>query len=337
MTAFEKHKADIARAVEAKGEIRILAPIPGTSLVGIEVPTETRTSVQLGKEHLRMGTLSLPIGQTVHGEVIYSKLNEMPHLLIAGATGAGKSVLLHTIITAITKQIKPDELKLILIDPKRVELSAFAKLKHLHGGKITYEYGPAIMILKGLIQEMEERYKMLEKVGKRDITEYNGIAGAKGIEKLPYIVLVIDEFGDLILQGKAFERKKKKERSLGNIVNRAQTEVMARQMAKMGLKYRPSIEDEDEMTVEEMIARLAAMARAVGIHLIISTQRPSIDVVTGLIKANFPTRIALTTSSATDSKVILGEEGAEKLTGKGDLLFMSPGANGRQRLQGFMI
>lgn len=335
MGSFEKHKADIARAIEAKGEIRILAPIPGTSLVGIEVGNDTRSAVVLSKEHFSKGTLSLPIGVTVSGEIVRALLDEMPHLLVAGTTGSGKSVLLDAIITTLTKQMTPDQLRLILIDPKRVELVKFAKVKHLHGGKIAYEYNDAMLILAGLADEMEARYKLLEKKGQRNIKEYNAHMHASKQAELPYIVAVVDEFADLILQGKAIEKKKKKDRSMQNIATRVQVEAMARQFAKMGLTFKPRLDDDEERTVEELITRLAAMARAVGIHLIIATQRPSVDVITGLIKANFPTRIALTTASATDSKVILGQEGAEKLGGKGDMLFMHPG-HGIVRLQGLL-
>lgn len=333
MTTILKHKADIARAIEAKGEIRILAPIPGTSLVGVEVENAVRTAAMLGKEHLVPGTLSIPVGLTVQGDAVKAKLDEMPHLLIAGATGSGKSILIHSILTALTKQMKPAEMQLILIDPKRVELRAFAKAKHLHGGKIAYEYADSVMLLNGLVQEMERRYKLLETWDKRDIGEYNW---GKDKEKLPYIVTVIDEFADLILQGKQIEKKKKSSKSLQRIATRVRVEKMAREFAKMGLAYKPSVEDDEIPPADELIVRLAAMARAVGIHLIIATQRPSVDVISGLIKANFPTRIALTVSSPTDSKVILGEEGAEKLAGKGDMLFMHPGSGGKVRLQGFL-
>lgn len=335
MSVFEKHRADIQRAIEAKTDIRILAPIPGTDLVGVEVAAAVRTASNLTNDHLTQDTMMIPIGMTVHGEVTKVSLTDMPHILIAGATGSGKSVLLHSFITALTKQMRPDKMQLILIDPKRVELVAFRNVKHLHGGKIAYEYGDALLILKGLKDEMERRYKLLEKEKCRDIKEYNKKQNSV-IRDLPYIVLVIDEFADLMLQGKAIERKKKSKQSMKNIVKRVQVEKMARQFAKMGMGFEPQFDEEDDATADEMIVRLAAMARAVGIHLIIATQRPSIDVITGLIKANFPTRIALTTASATDSKVILGVPGAEKLAGKGDMLFMHPGG-GVIRLQGFLV
>lgn len=332
MSTIEKHKADIALAIAAKGEIRILAPIPGTALVGVEVPNETRTSIAMDKSYLVPGTLSIPIGMDIHGEVLKKQLNEMPHLLIAGTTGSGKSVLLHTAIIALTKQNKPEALHLILIDPKRVELLAFKSLKHLKGGKIIYKYQEAIIALTAAVDEMEKRYEMLEEAKCRDLQEYN----TKAEKKLPWIVIVIDEFADLMLQGKAEEKKLKKKQSIDHAARRAAAEVMAKQMAKMGMTYKPTITEDADASAEDLIVRLAQMARAVGIHLIIATQRPSVDVITGLIKANFPTRIALTTASAVDSKIILGEDGAEKLNGKGDMLLMTPSMP-RTRLQGFMI
>lgn len=332
MTTLLKHKSDIARAIEAKGEIHILAPIPGTSLIGVEVPREERTEVKLSKEHLTPNTLTIPIGVDIHGAPVKVALNEMPHLLIAGATGSGKSVLLNATITALTKQLKPEKMQMILIDPKRVELSHFKNLKHLKGGKIAYEYDDALLILKGLTDEMEERYKEFEKHGVRDIGEYH-----KKYSGMPYIVVVIDEFADLMLQGRQAGRKQKKKGKLETVAQVEYVKQNARRFAKMGLKFNADIDVTDELNAEELITRLAQMARATGIHLIIATQRPSVNVITGLIKANFPTRIALTTASPIDSEIILGERGAEKLTGKGDMLFMHPGATGRQRLQGFLV
>lgn len=333
MATVKKHKDDIARALEAKGEVRIIAPIPGTSLIGIEIENEKREIVKLSPKHLKPGTLSVPIGIDVHGESVCIPLSEMPHLLVAGSTGSGKSVFLHNVITALTKQMVPDDLHLVLIDPKRVELVAFAKSKHLRGGKIIYRYDNAMTMLRGIDREMENRYELLEAASKRDIGEYNEIAK----KKMSYIVIVIDEFADLILQGKSAEKRNKRMRSAENAVRRVEVEKMARQFAKLGIHYRPSIEDEDDREAEELIARIAAMARATGIHLVIATQRPSVDIITGVIKANFPTRIALTTSSPTDSVVILGVPGAEKLAGKGDMLLMSPAVKGLQRLQGFAL
>lgn len=301
MSIFEKHKADIMRAIEAKSEIRILAPIPGTDMVGIEAPNESRTIVRLTDEHLTPNTLNIPIGVNVNGEVIKAPLNEMPHLLIAGSTGSGKSILLHSIITALIKQMKTKDMKLVLIDPKRVELVAFAKASHLRGKKVIYDHPDVVRELENAVNTMERRYKKLEDAGCRDIKEYN----EKHENKMNYIVIVMDEFADFMIRSKMKKRKNDKTENLAD--------------------------------VELLLVRLAQMARATGIHLIIATQRPSVDVISGLIKSNFPTRIALTTASATDSRVILGEDGAEKLTGKGDLLFMHPGNSGKIRLQGFLI
>ena len=344
MTTITKHKDDIARAIEAKGNIKILAPIPGTALVGVEVPNEVRTAVYLKPEYFTPGTLMLPIGVTVQGEVIKELLNEMPHLLVAGATGAGKSILLHTILTALTIQMHHTKMHLILIDPKRVELTAFAKVKHLQGRKVVVEYEDALKCLLELVDEMEIRYKMLEHSGKRDIAEYNAIKETKKDKKLikdfemPYIVTVIDEFADLILQSRIKEKTKKGKGSLKNIANKKYVEEMAKKSAKRGKQFNTEeMEIKDEITLEEAIVRLAQMGRAVGIHLIIATQSPRVEVITGMIKANFPTRIALTTASHIDSEVILGKPGAEKLTGKGDMIFQHPARQGEVRLQGFLI
>lgn len=342
MSTILKHKQDIAKAIESTGDVKILAPIPGTALVGIEVPRAERTFIKLGKKDFIKGTLSIPIGVDVYGQTVMTPLDDMPHLLIAGATRTGKSVFLSNAITALTKQLKKEELQMILIDPKRVELAQFKKLPHLKGTGIVYEYEDSMYILKSLVREMERRYKLLEEREVRDITEYNKdeMTRAPQYRKpLPYIVTVIDEFADLMAQGKAFEKKKKKKDSLSSAVSRIYVEKMARKYAKIGAKMDIDefMLEDDHASVEELITRLAAMARAVGIHLIIATQRPSVDVITGLIKANFPTRISFTTSSAIDSKVILGKDGAEKLNGKGDMIYMHPGSKGEQRLQGFLI
>lgn len=365
MGKFAKYKSDIARAIEAKGDIRILAPIPGTTLVGVEVANEERTPIKLTKKHFTMGTLNIPIGADVHGVATTLPLNEMPHLLIAGASGSGKSVVIHSILTALSKQMTPDMLHLTLIDPKRVELVAFKNLKHLHGNKIIYEYEQAVRSLLTLVDDMEERYKILEQNTCRDIKEYNAIEG----EKMPYKVVVIDEFADLMLKSKIEEKKngityssKTKGWLHKELVRRGgkRGEVFIRkentgdELIKVPILTQRDYDKDgiidllealdalDELkrgdaSVETLVVRIAQMGRAVGIHLIVATQRPSVDVITGLIKANFPTRIALTTSSPTDSQVILGEPGAEKLTGKGDMLLMSPAVQGRVRLQGFMI
>lgn len=319
MSTIKKHEADIALALGAKGSIQVLAPIPGTSFVGVEVEKEERAMVKLSGKDLTAGTLSIPVGLDINGNRVIAPLNEMPHLLIAGATGSGKSVLLNTIITALTKQLTPDEMGLLLIDPKRVELSGFAKKPHLIK-PIIYELDEATKALRSVVDEMEARYKKLEKAGKRDISEFNATRKSSKTQ-LPYLVVVIDEYADLMLSAKMTRKAKK-----------------ARRMAAIGVKYTPNLDDiDDDFTAEDLIVRLAQMARAVGIHLIIATQRPSVDVITGLIKANFPTRIALTTASAIDSKIIIGQAGAEKLNGKGDMLFSSPTSKGLIRLQGFYV
>lgn len=366
MGLFAKHKNDIARAIEAKSEIRVLAPIPGTALVGIEVAKDERTAIKLGKEHFVPNTLTLPIGVDVHGNAVKVPLDQMPHLLIAGSTGSGKSITLHALITALTKQMKVPMMELTLIDPKRVELVAFATDKHLHGGKVIYKYEDAVRKLMALTKEMDERYEVLEKNGVRDIAEYN-----KGGGLMRYQVVVIDEFADFILRSKIEEKKTKTinyhTRTKGwlhktllkragpsreiwltdeetgdenglrkHLVGKASNydkDDLAEMLENLDAKNDLNSEEAD---IELLVVRLAQLGRAAGIHLILATQRPSVDVITGLIKANFPTRIALTTASATDSIVILGEPGAEKLTGKGDMIFIHHGSNGKVRLQGFI-
>lgn len=350
MSMFKKHEADIVRALEANGPIRILAPIPGTNLVGIEVEAGSRTPVTLGSAHFKPGTMMMPIGTTVEGNVEYANLPELPHLLIAGATGSGKSMLIHAILTALTAQMTPEQMELVLIDPKRVELRKFAKAPHLRG-KVIYEYEDALKTLLELTDEMELRYQRLEMAAMRDIQEFNA-AFTDGPMK--YIVIVIDEFADFILRSRMEEKKAKK-------MNYATMDKMAlyRKLRKRAPEVTRSLgipakftktklieilEDLDitegtnrpDANIEYLVTRLAQMARATGIHLILATQRPSTDVITGIIKANFPARVALTTASPTDSTVILGEPGAEKLSGKGDLILQKPGG-GRIRLQGFLV
>ena len=335
MTTIKKHKDDVAKAIAAKGEIRIIAPIPGTSLVGVEVESGERKEVKLSAREIKRGTLSIPIGIDVHGESVCVPLDEMPHLLVAGTTGSGKSIFLRSTIKALMQQLTPEELGLILIDPKRVELSSFSRNKHLLRD-IIYDSAESSLILAIMEEEMEKRYKLLERSGKRDIREYNATRRGS-TKKLQYIVIVIDEFADLMMQSRTGNRREKNEKSLKNIITREKAIHLTRHYAKKGIDFKVVLpEEKDESSVEEKIVRLAQMARAVGIHLIIATQRPSVDVITGLIKANFPTRIAMTTASPTDSSVILGQVGAEKLSGKGDMLFMSPSLRNITRLQGFL-
>jgi hypothetical protein len=290
MSQFEKHDKDLALVLKAKS-IRIQAPIMGTDLVGIEVPNPERTVIKLPDEIEQIvevpGTLTIPIGVNVYGKTITKDLADMPHLLIAGATGAGKSVMMNVVIRSLTEQNSPSSLQLVLIDPKRVELSQFKNLPHLLA-PVIFDDKKAATTLNWLVEEMEVRYHKLEQGGYRTINEYN----ADQAKKMPKIVVVIDEFADLILQSETGES-------------------------------------------EQAVVRLAQKARAIGIHIVLGTQRPSVDVVTGLIKANFPTRIAFMTSSRMDSQVILDQAGAEELVGKGDMLFLDPTVRGLQRLQGF--
>ena len=293
---------DIAYAL-ATPDVRIIAPIPGKSAIGVEVPNKVRDFVMLG-DVLRGANkddrhpLSVALGKDVHGRAQMVNLTKMPHLLIAGATGAGKSSLINCFITSVLMRSTPDEVKLVLVDPKRVELSHFADLPHLLSPVIVHPKRAA-EALGWVVREMEQRYELLAMVGVRDIDGYRaGLSDGTlrippGQEDkfgdLPYILVVIDELADLMM-------------------------VAPRD-------------------VEDAICRIAQMARAVGIHLVVATQRPSVDVVTGLIKANIPSRIALMTSSQADSRVILDMNGAEKLVGHGDMLFAPSSANKPARLQ----
>jgi len=276
--------------------LRMEAPIPGKSLVGIELPNKQAATVRLGsllkglsKQKLS-SSLTIALGRDVSGEAVFAALDSMPHLLVAGATGAGKSVILNVFITTLLYLNSPRNLRFILIDPKRVEFSMYEGIPHLLA-PVVVDTKKAMGVLKWAIGEMEHRYEMLEAAGVRDIKGYNEKAKKQpDLLHLPYIVLIIDEMADLMAK---FKRE-----------------------------------------VEGSIVRLAQMARAVGIHLIASTQRPSTDVVTGLIKANITTRVALKVASHIDSRTILDQGGAEKLLGHGDMLYMSGQAFGLKRLQG---
>jgi S-DNA-T family DNA segregation ATPase FtsK/SpoIIIE len=294
---------DIAYAL-ATPDVRIIAPIPGKSAIGVEVPNKVRDFVMLGDilrskaatddEH----SLSVALGKDVHGRAQLVNLTQMPHVLIAGATGAGKSSLINSFITSVLMRTDPDEVKLVLVDPKRVELAHFADLPHLLVPVIVHPKRAA-EALAWVVREMEQRYELLAMVGVRDIDGYRlGLeeetlrippGQEDRIVDFPYLLVVIDELADLMM-------------------------VAPRD-------------------VEDAICRIAQMARAVGIHLVVATQRPSVDVVTGLIKANIPSRIALMTSSQADSRVILDMNGAEKLVGHGDLLFAPSSASKPSRLQ----
>ena len=288
-------KQDLALALAAKA-IRIEAPIPGKSLVGIEVPNDSRATVYMrdlmeSKEYQgHKSKLKLAIGRDVSGKAIIGDLSKMPHLLIAGATGSGKSVGMNSFLISLLYNNSPEELKLILIDPKRVELNNYNKIPHLLTPVIT-DPEKAATSLRWAVAEMNTRYQTLADAGHRNIADYN--ADKNVVVKMPKIVIVIDELADLMMaSGKE---------------------------------------------TEASICRLAQMARAVGMHLIIATQRPSVDVITGLIKANIPARISFTVSSSVDSRTIIDAVGAEDLLGQGDMLYL-PGNMGKPvRIQGIYI
>ena len=316
------HK-DIAYAM-ASPDVRILAPIPGRSAIGVEVPNRQRTLVALGdllaSEEAANSThpLDVPIGRDISGKTMIANLGEMPHVLISGATGAGKSSLINSIVTSLVMRATPDRLRLMLVDPKRVEMGQYNDLPHLLA-PVVVDPKKAAGMLAWAVKEMERRYDILAESGARDITSYqqmiargelepgvsddervaeiferttgleSDVERPHGPEELPYIVIVVDELNDLMM-------------------------VAARD-------------------VEESVVRIAQMARAVGIHLVLATQRPSVDVITGVIKANIPSRIAFAVSSLADSRVILDQAGAERLIGKGDMLLVTASSNVARRLQ----
>ncbi len=288
---------DLALAVAAQS-VRIEAPIPGTSYVGVEISNTRSNSVSLKELFLSEqfqsmdADLPLALGEDVKGQPVVSDLAKMPHLLIAGATGTGKSVCINAIISTLLLSHSPDTLRLLMVDPKMVELSEYNDIPHLIK-KVVIDVEEAERALDWCVQEMDQRYHKLNRAKCRDLKRYNALCGRQGERPLPYIVVIIDEMADLMM--------------------------MAPQ------------------EVERSICRLAQMARAVGIHLIIATQRPSVDVITGLIKANFPARIAFAVSSQTDSRVIIDGPGAERLLGKGDMLFVSPDATRSGRVQGTWV
>ena len=285
---------DLALALAAPN-VRIEAPIPGTSYVGVEVPNQTSNVVGL-KELMESdafsemkGKLRIALGEDVKGQAVCADMTRMPHLLIAGATGSGKSVCINSIISGLLLTHTPDSLRMLMVDPKMVELSVYNGVPHLLSPVVT-EVDKAAQVLYWAVKEMERRYLLCSKENARDLVRYNAILQKKGEKALPYIVVVVDEMADLMMAAPE--------------------------------------------EVEKHICRLAQMARAVGIHLIIATQRPSVDVITGLIKANFPARIAFAVTSQVDSRVILDVPGAERLLGKGDMLFMAPDASKLERVQG---
>jgi DNA segregation ATPase FtsK/SpoIIIE, S-DNA-T family len=284
---------DLALALAAH-PIRIEAPIPGKSLVGIEVPNQSVATVGLreileSKEwRERRSNVSFSLGKDVSGKPWIADVSRMPHLLVAGATGSGKSVCLNTLIMSMLFANGPDDLKFIMVDPKRVELQVYNGIPHLIAPVIT-DTEKTVNALKWALREMDRRFDVLSKMGARDIGSYN----SKAEDKLPYLVIIIDELADLM--------------------------VTAMQ------------------EVEGPIVRLAQMARAVGIHLVLATQRPSVDVITGLIKANIPARIAFAVASSMDSRTIIDQVGAEKLLGRGDMLFQTADMSSSRRIQGCFV
>lgn len=287
---------DLALALATPtGTVRVEAPIPGKSLVGIEVPNRSLEIVSLkqilASDEMRKhkSKLAVALGRDTASKPMIVDIDKMPHCLIAGTTGSGKSVMLNAIIDSLLFRSSPDELKLILIDPKRVELTNYNGIPHLLTPVIT-EPEKILSSLKWAMAEMDRRYKLFQSVGVRNITGYNEMSG---FQALPYIVVIIDELADLMM-------------------------------------FAP-------VEVEDSITRIAQLARATGIHLIVATQRPSVDVITGLIKANIPCRIAFNVSSMIDSRVILDGPGAEKLLGRGDMLFLPPDASKPIRVQGVYV
>jgi len=310
---------DLALALRAQS-IRIIAPIPGKGAIGVEIPNQERNAVSLRDvlDHptFQGSTHKLPIalGEDIMGAPIVADLLKMPHLMIAGTTGSGKSVSLNAMICSILFKAAPDEVKFIMIDPKRLEMSGYEGIPHLLH-PVVVDPKKASMVLRWAVQEMERRYEAISEVGAKGIDTYNVMMAAKmtataaartaeGTEKedgraeplpdhLPYIVIIIDELADLMMVA--------------------------------------------QKNVEESLARLAQMARAAGIHIILATQRPSVDVITGVIKANFPTRISFKVSSKVDSRTILDQLGAEKLLGAGDMLYIPPGSSSPMRIHGAYV
>ena len=287
---------DLALALAAPA-LRIEAPVPGKAMVGIEVPNGSTTVVTMRqilespeyRALAKKGGLPLALGAGVSGEAVVADLAKMPHLLIAGATGAGKSVMINAIICGLLMNYSPEQLRMVMVDPKRVEMTGYAPIPHLAYSEIIVDMDRVVGTLQAVINEMETRYRRFAQVGVRNIERYN----EKEARPLPYWVVIIDELADLMLAA--------------------------------------------PYQVEHQLVRLAQLARATGIHLVVATQRPSVDVITGLIKANFPTRIAFAVSSQIDSRTILDQGGAEKLLGKGDMLFLAPDAQKPKRVQGVYV
>jgi S-DNA-T family DNA segregation ATPase FtsK/SpoIIIE len=288
-------KDDLSYAL-ATTEIRILAPIPGKQAVGVEVPNLAPRMVTLGDIFDDLpgsaSPLSVWLGKDISGNAVWTDLARMPHLLIAGTTGSGKSGCINTLLTSILLRATPDDVRMILIDPKRIELNFYESIPHLLTPVVSSPK-EASAVLHNVVAEMERRYERLSLVRARSLPEANRAFRARGDEPLPYLLVVIDELADLMMVS--------------------------------------------PQAVEDAIIRLAQKSRAVGIHLVLATQRPSVDVITGMIKANVPSRIAFAVSSQTDSRVILDGSGAESLLGQGDMLFKPLGTSRLQRVQGAFV
>jgi S-DNA-T family DNA segregation ATPase FtsK/SpoIIIE len=295
MSKVSALKDDLSYAL-ATTEIRILAPIPGKQAVGVEVPNLSPNIVTLGDVFGELPAAASPVavwlGKDISGSAVWTDLARMPHLLIAGTTGSGKSGCINTILTSVLLRATPDDVRLILIDPKRIELSLYESIPHLLTPVVSSPKEAAI-VLTNVIAEMERRYELLSTVRARNLPEANRAFRSRGEETLPYLLVVIDELADLMM-------------------------ISPQQ-------------------VEDAVIRLAQKSRAVGIHLVLATQRPSVDVITGMIKANVPSRIAFAVSSQTDSRVILDQSGAESLLGQGDMLFKPLGTSRLQRVQGAYV